>query len=408
MNRLTLPLFFARRMRSGRRGVMTLVATLTVAVGMAVMVVALAVITGFRREITGNLRGLAADIQLVSLDNANALETTPVVRDAALERQIGQLATIGPFAVKGGIVRTDAAMQGVVLKGVGAGYDWEFFERHLVEGVVPRTAGSVRSKDILISTALADLLELQTDDRVEMLFVREGQAPRRDRFRISGLYSTGFEELDRMIVPTDLRNVQRLNHWDEDQVSGYEVMAAGMEQVAPLREDIQAILDASPEGPRLAVADLQSRYPGLMDWLRAHNVNAAVIITIMLLVALLNMVSALLIILLECTRTIGTLKALGMRNGAVQRIFLARSAGIVLRGMLWGNLVGLAVCAVQGLWHPLKLDRAGYFLTEVPVALGWEWWLTLNAGSFAVLLLLMVLPTMIVSLMKPDTTLRFK
>lgn len=407
MNPLRLSLFFARRMRRDRRGAMTLIATITVALGMAVMVVALAVIAGFRAEITGNLSGMAADIQVVSARNANALETSPVERDADFERRLAEISVqSNPFAIKGGIIRTTQAMQGVVLKGVDGGYDWTFFEEHLIAGELPNVGDSVRSKDILISTALADLLELSPDDRVEMLFVRDGQAPRRDRFRVAGLYATGFEELDRMIVPTDLRNVQRLNGWAANQITGYEAIASGIDRIEPLQARIRELIAAS--GFEWTTYDLHGRYPGLFDWLQAHNVNAAIIITIMLLVAFLNMLCALLIILLERTRLIGTLRALGMRSGAVRRIFVARSGGIVLRGMLWGNLVGLGLCLAQRHWHLMKLDREGYFLTEVPVALGWEWWLGLNAGSLVVLVALMILPTMIVARMRPETTLRFQ
>ncbi len=405
----------ASRASSERVGVMTRIAAITVGIGMAVMIVSMAVITGFREEISANLAGFGGHVQVISTQNSNALETTPIERDDALAARIAALPPcrgVYPFAVKGGIIRTDQAMQGVMLKGVDGGYDWSFFKHNLVEGALPRVADSVRNKDILISASLADMMLLAVDDRVEMIFIREGQAPRRDRFKVSGIYSTGFEELDKTVVMTDLRSVQRLNGWDSLQVTGYEAMAADMEHMEALDDGVYTLLlermRAGHSDQMLMTIDIARRFPGLFDWLKAHNVNAAVIITIMLTVALLNMISALLIIILERTRMIGTLKALGMNNRALQRIFIVRSAWIVLRGMFWGNVVGLGACAMQLIWHPFKLDRVGYFLSEVPISLHWGWWTALNVGSFLLIVLLMALPVMIISFMKPDTTLRFR
>lgn len=419
MKRFPTEFFISRRISSrkgsGSGGVMNRIASLTVGIGLAVMIISLAVIAGFRTSITDSLTGFGSHIQIVRGDNYNALETLPVMADSAFVENVSQLAgcrTIYPFAVKGGMIRGENTMQGVVLKGVGTEYDWSFFRSSLIEGELPDVRDTVRNKDILISRLLADIMEIGVGDKAEMIFVREGDTPRRDRFRVCGIYGTGFEEMDRVGVITDIRNVQRLNGWSSSEVTGYEVMARSMNDMEGLDEGINSII--ARQGPQgddeytLASITIKARFPGLFDWLQAHNVNAAVIITIMLLVAFLNMVSALLIIILERTQMVGTLKAMGMRNSAVQRIFVIRSSYIVLKGMLWGNAAGLAICLVQWMWHPVKLDRAGYFLTYVPVEFGWGWWAALNAGSFLVIVVLMTLPTMIISMMKPDTTLRFR
>lgn len=244
-----------------------------------------------------------------------------------------------------------------------------------------------------------------------MLFVEgSGMRPRRDRFRISGLYATGMDEADALLAFTDLRNVQRLADWQEDEVSGYELRTddfAHSDDFAR-RVALRLLYDDGDEAQNLTVTSLRELYPNIFDWLAAHNVNAAVIVGIMLVVAFFNMASALLILVLERTRMIGLLKALGMRNGPLRRIFLYRAAFIALRGMAWGNGVGLLLCLLQQWFHVVKLDSEGYLLSEVPIALEWGWWLLLNAGVLAVIVLLLVLPTYIISSIKPEQTIRYE
>ena len=417
MSKINTELFIARRIAASKggagRGVMIRIASLTVGIGMAVMIVSLAVITGFRNEITGKLIGFGAHVQVVNLDGNNSLETNPIPRNPILEKHLSEIpdfAAAHPFAIEGGILKTDETMQGIMLKGVDRDYDWSFFEQNLREGELPRVGDSLRTKDILISTTLARLMKLKVDDRVEMLFIREGRSPRRDRFKISGLYDSGFEELDKMVIPTDIRNVQRLNGWDSTQITGYEVTTDAFSQLDRFADEVYDVLvQTDPIGEEsLMAVSIREKFPNLFDWLQAHNVNVAVIITIMLLVALLNMISALLIILLERTRMIGVLKALGMNNRSLQKIFVIRSAFIVLRGMFWGNIAGVALCLLQAQTHLVKLNQSGYFLSSVPIELNWDWWIGLNAGTFILIVALMTVPTLIVSRIRPDVTIRYQ
>lgn len=414
---LNLEFFIARRLASspdgGSRNVMVRIATATVAISVAVMIVALAVITGFKREITEKIIGFGAHVQVVNLDANSSFERAPIDRAPNLERRVAELpltASISPFAVKGGIVRTAEAMQGVMLKGVGEGYDSTFFAANLVRGRLPRVGGEERHKDLLISSSLAAMLRLDTASKAEMLFVQEDGRPRRDRFKVCGIYSTGMGDMDDMMVVTELRNVQRLNGWTEVQITGYEINCSDFARLAEYSATIDLIAAevSVSEGRNLMADNIERRYPTIFDWLRAHNVNALVIIVIMIAVALMNMISAMLIILLERTRMIGLLKAMGMRNGAIQRVFLYRSLYIVVRGVLWGNVIGLEICALQRWGHIVKLDPSGYMLSEVPISIELWWWLTLNVGTVVAIVLLMALPTMIISFIKPDTTIRYQ
>ena len=388
------------------------IAVATSAVSTAVMIIAVAVIAGFRSEITSRMCAFSAHVRVVSAESGSSFETVPIRRSADMERAVSRVprfADIAAYAVKGGIVKTDEAMQGVMLKGVGADYDRRFFERNMVEGAFPEIDDSARHKQILVSQSLASMLRLSVGDVVQMMFLRQGHSVRRDRFLISGIYSTGMEEMDRVTVITEIASVQRLCGWDEDMISGYEVNTTDFgrldEFAAGVADAVSGYADS--EHP-LAVEDVVSSYPNLFDWLRAHNVNAAVIIAVMIIVALFNMVSALLIILLQRTRMIGVLKALGMKNGAVQRVFIIRSAYLLFRGILIGDAIGVALALLQKYTHLVKLDQSGYFLSWVPIDLSVADVAALNAGAAAVILALLAIPVTVISKIKPDKTLRYQ
>ena len=391
---------------------MSRIAVVSVAVSVAVMLVALAVILGFKREVTARMVGFSAPVEVIDAAGIYAAESQPVVATEGLEallRAVEGVRSVSPYALKSGIVRTRDAMDGVALKGVDGSYDWSFFADRVTEGRLPRVGDSVRTKELLLSRRTARLLGLHTGDKVEMLFVDSDQTPRRDRFKVSGLYSTGMEELERTAL-TDLRNVQRLSGWSSGEVSGYDLYADDVRQADRLAGAVNDALLRSelPEVDGVVAVSVGERYPAVFDWLKAHDVNAAVVIVIMLVVAFFNMTSALLILVLERTRMIGLLKAFGMRNGQLRQVFLWRASFITLRGLAWGNAVGLGLCFVQRYFHVVRLSSEGYLLSEVPISLGWGWWLALNAGAVAAIVALLVVPTYIVSTVKPDESIRYE
>ena len=389
------------------------VAVVSVALGIVVMILALAVMMGFKREVSRKMTGFAAHVVLTDIRGVRTLDAQPLRRSERLEELIRTtpgFVSMSPYALRGGIIRTDGAVEGIALKGVDAGYDLRFFAEWLVEGALPRVGDSLRTKDVLISRNVARRLSLGVGDRIEMLFVENGESQRRDRFKVSGIYSSGMDEMDDAVMLTDMRNVQRIAGWEPDEISGFEIFTDGLpfsEQFAG-RLERALWLDESGAGDNLAVSTVQELYPNVFDWLRAHDVNAAVVLIVMLAVAFFNMASALLVLVLERTRTIGLLKALGMRDGMLRRIFLYRAAFVALRGLAWGNAAGLALCLVQRWTHVVKLSSEGYLLSEVPVALEWGWWLPLNAGFLAAIVALLVIPASIVSTVKPDEIIRYE
>lgn len=412
--RLNLEFFIARRTAlrtpENRPGVMSRIAVVSVAVSVAVMLVALAVILGFKREVTARMVGFTAPVEVIDAAGIYAAESQPVVATPRLEallRSVDGVRSVTPYAYKSGIVRTHDAMEGVALKGVDGSYDWSFFAGRLSEGTLPRVGDSVRTKELLLSARTARRLGVDAGDKVEMLFVGGDRTPRRDRFKVSGIYSAGMEELERTAL-TDLRNVQRLSGWQPDEISGYDLQADDVRQADRLAAAVNgALLHADfSEADNIVAVSVGERYPAVFDWLKAHNVNAAVVIAVMVAVAFFNMASALLILVLERTRMIGLLKAMGMENRRIRRIFLYRAGFIVGRGLLWGNLAAGALCWLQLRFHLLKLDPAGYMLSEVPVALNAGWWLAVNAAAAGTILALLLFPAALVARIRPDEAIK--
>ncbi len=412
-----LALFIARRTarsETGKHaGVMERIAVLSVALSIAVMLVAIAVMMGFKREVTRKMVGFTGHVVVTDIRSVHTLDATPICRTEHLETLIstvpGFVAAV-PYALKGGIVRTDATVEGVTLKGVDGTYDWQTFREWLVEGELPRVGDSIRTKDILLSRSLARRIGTNVDDKIEMLFVENGEQPRRDRFKVAGIYASGMDEMDKALILTDLRNVQRLARWRPDEVTGYEIAVTNLDAAEPFAGELdeRLFLDESDETINLTANNVQQLYPNVFDWLKAHDVNAVVILVIMLIVSFFNMATALLILVLGHTRTIGLLKTFGMRNGQLRRIFLYRAGFIALRGLAWGNAVGLGLCLLQSATHLIKLDPEGYLLSEVPIALNAGQWAVLNLGFLAAIVALLVIPASIVSTVKPEESIRYK
>lgn len=421
---LILETFIARRLGgSGRKaGIMLRVATLCVAVSVTVMLVALGVVNGFRQTVTEKVSGFAADIQVTAIGSGNSYEVPPVVYDSVLVADIAStegVARVQRFAAKAGIIRGDSTIQGIVLKGFAPETDTSFLHKQMIAGRIPVYTDTLRSREAVISQTLSRSMRLGMGDRFEVLFVG-GDTPRRDRLRVAGIYNSGMEEFDRMTVIGDMGIVQRLNGWNREQTGGYEIgvkPGVDREEVAWLLSETvhpETVLDGwgTPDtggtAEDLEISTVGDRYPQIFDWLRMLGLNTTIVIVIMLVVSVVNMASGVLIVVLEQTRTIGILKALGMRNAVLQRIFILRSVRVTLRGLLWGNLAGLALCLTQQYTGLVTLDPESYMMAAVPVQVNWMQVVLLNVGTLAVITLSMALPTAITARITPDKSIRFQ
>ncbi len=412
-----LPLEIARRTAAGQssQGIMVRIATLAVAVSAAVMIITLAVVFGFRQELTSAISGMAADVTVTDLRSLRASESLPLTDTPRRREGLGAIdgvAEVSAFAVRGGVLRSAAATAGVMLKGVERAEDLAAFGRMTAEGAMPRFEPA-RRMDILLPAACAEVLGVGVGGRVELLTLEEDGSPRRDMFKVCGTYHSGIDAGGMYVALTDMRNVRRINGWTADLVSGYALRAAefgGDERIAAEANEFLYALDEEdvPEGEHLSAVPASDLYSDIFNWLGTHDVNAVVIIVIMLVVALFNMVTALLILVMERTRMIGILKSMGMADGAIRRIFLYRAAAIVGRGLLWGNVAGVALVLVQHTTHLLPLDAAAYMVAYVPVRLSPWWVVALDAGFAATLVALLFAVTAIVARISPTEAVRYE
>ena len=382
----------------------------SVALSLAVMVVAVAVLTGFKEQITQKVTGFLAHVQIVSFDGNTSYEAAPISRRQDFLPQVAQLnevAHVQAFALKPGIITSGNNMQGVVLKGVDKDFDWSFFSANMVSGGPFALADSAASSEVAISQTLAKLLRLKLGDRFDMFFVQD--PPRVRRFSVAAVYDTKFGEFDKLYVLCDLRHVQRLNGWSAGQVTGFEIYVKNFDKLDATYLQVEDIAGYKllPDGTRLLVENVRQRYAQLFDWLALQDLNAGIILALMLLVAGFNMVSTLLIMLLERSQMIGLLKSLGIQNASLQKIFIYQSGFIAGKGLLWGNVIGIGLCLLQQHFGIVSLNPETYYLSQAPVAL--ELWhvLALNAGAMAAITAMLVLPSMLAARISPSKTLRF-
>ena len=412
----SLEYLIARRTASSdsesRTSVMSRIATVTVALAMAAMILTLAVVQGFRRQIYADLSGFGADVRIVDVATLSGTDKLIPLSSDMLQSVAATdgVAWVAPYVVAEGMAKCGDNVVGLQLKGVGPTYNTEWWQSRLVEGSLPDFGAEQRGRQMLLSRATASLLGIGVGDRVEMLFVEDNR-PRRDAFRVVGLYHTGFEEMDRVVALCDERDVRREVAIADDRVSGYDVAIADGYQM----DDVAAALDeeiflqaGQDEGfVSTLAATLRMRNPVIFDWMQAHTVIARAVIIIMMVVLLFNMAAAMLIMVFDRIGMIGALKALGLRTAAIRRIFLYRAALIFVRGAVWGNLVGGVLALVQWQWQVIRLDPTGYMLSVLPIDIGW-WWLWLNVGAFAVAIVVMLLPSVVVAGIQPERTLRYK
>jgi len=385
-----------------------------IALGLTVMIISVAVITGFKKEIREKVIGFGSHIQIINFDSNNSYETQPVSKNQIFLEALTELKdikSVHPFGTKPGMIKTDDNIQGIVFKGVDEKYDWDFFRKNLAEGTLPVIDDSARSNQVLISRQMSTLLNLNPGDAVVLYFINENEStPRMLQLKISGLYSTSLEEFDNIFIIGDLRQVQRLNSWSPDQISGFEVFIEDFDRISETEQNIRnLVLDYSRENDAiLRTTNITREYPQIFDWLSILDMNVWVILILMAMVAGFNMISGLLVLILERSRMIGVLKALGSPNKSVRKVFLYLSVFLTTRGMIWGNIIGISLVLAQHFFKVVKLNPATYYVDFVPVNFSLLHILLLNAGTIIATTLMLILPSYFVTKISPDKIIRFE
>ena len=413
---MNLPYFIAQRLIKGRREgtsfsrPVNIIAVIGIALGLAVMIIAVSVLTGFKQQIRDKIVGFGSNIQILNFDSNYSLETIPISDTQSFIpkiKQIPGIKHIQVFATKAGIIKTAEVIQGVVLKGVGSDFDWRFFKTNLIEGSVFTVTDTGRTNEVIISKKISDMLRLKTGDSFAMYFVQD--PPRSRKFTISGIYETSLEEFDKMYVYCDIGHIKRLNGWTDDQVSGFEIFIDDFDK---LDEMHMAVRDAIgyrllEDETKFKVTNIRLRYPQIFDWLNFQDMNVVIIITLMLLVAGFNMISGLLILILEKTNMIGIFKALGSENATIRKVFLYQAAYLIAKGLFWGNIIGIGLAYIQLSTGLITLDPTSYYIKTVPVNLELSHILLLNAGTMAAIILMLLVPSQLISRITPVKAIKY-
>ena len=386
-----------------------------VAIGLAVMILTVSIVRGFQFSIRDKVEGFNADIQINNFDNNNSYEPVPVSKEQAFLpalKQIPGVKHVQMYATKIGIIKTKTDNEGVLLKGISEDYDWSFVKKNLVRGSLFYPHDTVPVNDIVISKTIAAALGVDTGSRLLIFFITKTKAPdtygrysyeqRVKTFNVRGIYSSGLEEFDKQFVFVDIAQIQRLNFWTADQVGGFEILCNNFKDVDKVEETANNVI-----GQNLNAESIKKINSAIFSWLQLQNTNAAIIIILMAIVSAIAMVSALIVLILENTNMIGLLKALGSRNVSIQQIFLIDGAYLIVWGLFWGNLIGLSLCYLQSHYGLIKLDQATYYVSQVPIYLNWKYVLVLNAGAFFSCMLMLILPSFIISRILPVRTLKY-
>lgn len=406
---MTGPKFIADRLFSLSKDnlsstVMRLAVT-SVALALVVMIISLAVVVGFKNQIRDKVIGFVAPIHIQSLDLNESYEEVPFVVDGRLKEALESTEGIRHYqlvANKAGMVKTDDEIQGVVMKGVGADYDWNYFKACLKDGEVPVYVDGERSTEVLVSKVVADKMLLAVGDDVRVWFIDEDMQARGRKFTVKGIFETGLSEFDERYLFCDLDQIRKLNRWNDDETGVVEVWLDDVERM----DEINGKLYFNIPGT-LASYTARESNPQIFDWLALLDTNVWLILVLMFLVAGITVVSMLLIIIIEKTSTIGLLKAMGASNGFVRQVFMRRSVRILLLGMAIGNVVGIGFCLLQQYTGFIHLNPETYYLSAVPIELHLSTVIFLNLAVFALWMLMLLIPTSIINRMKPSRSIRF-
>ncbi len=378
-------------------------AILSIALGLSVMILSVSIVIGFQKAVRQKVSGFDAHIQISGFSNNSSYEQSSIARNQDFVSEIKKMngvKNIQVYAQKGGILKANNTIQGVMMKGVGSDYDWTNIDKWLQTGKTPEYNDSTRSNEIVVSKNIASKLGLKVGDAVLMYFIQD--PPRVRKFNIVGIYHSGLEEFDGRYIFGDIQQIQKLNKWDKNQVAGFEVMIDNYDDMEQLTAEVNDAI-----GYDLLAKNIRQRYPFIMDWLNLLDTNVYFILGLMVLISGITMMGTILILILEKTNMIGTLKALGATNKSIRKIFIFNALYLIGRGLILGNIIGIGLASIQYFFKVIPLDADTYYMDTIPIYFNFGYLLMLNIGTIIITALMMLWPSHIISTISPIKALRF-
>ncbi|MFN6944614.1 MAG: ABC transporter permease [Cytophagaceae bacterium] len=407
---MNLYYFISKRiLNTDRKDFSSLVSKISVAsitLGLALLILAFGILEGFRNTIQDKIFSFAAHLQITKHDVTRSQDEAPMTIFSDLYQHpdsIQGIRHIQVFSHKPGLMRTSEDVMGVVLKGIGTDFNLNEFQQNIIEGNFIEFKDSVPSRDILISRRIGNLMQLDVNDSVIVIFAQAGaEAAKFRKLHVAGKYDTGLEEFDEQVIIGDIKLNQELNNWPESKVGGYEIFVDDFRRIDEIADDVFEYMDYD-----MQLQKVTDKYIQIFDWLILLNRNVYIFLALILFIASFNMVSTLLIMIMERTNMIGLLKALGTTNEQIQKIFIYNGMLIIRKGLVWGNLLGLGLCFIQYYFKVIPLDAENYYMEHVPIE--WNWWVIagLNILTLFIITVVLLIPAMIIARINPIKAIKF-
>jgi lipoprotein-releasing system permease protein len=380
----------------------TKIAIISIAVGLAIMIVSFAILQGFRNEIQRKIFSFGAHLQISKYDTNNSFEGKPISTQAVVKNLQGipGIQHYQPYAFKTAIIKTDEEVYGVVLKGVDKNYDFKPMQQNIISGKTITFTDTAASNDIMVSEQIATKLKLKLGDRVSFFFIQN--PPRARKFTVKGIFKTGLEEFDQVYVVADMQHIRDLNNWQDTVVTGYEIMLNDFTQIDTIATTVFNRMNYD-----LQLEKVTDKYAQLFDWMKLLNQNVIIFLILIIFVATFNMVSSVFIMILERTNMIGLLKAVGATDPQIRQVFFHKGLQLTLRGLIYGNLIGLGFCVFQYYTRAIPLDPENYYMDTVPIAWNFGVIIILNVVTLVLTMLAIMIPTYMIAKIKPVTAIKF-
>jgi len=410
---LNYELFIAKRIIAGKKYKNSIsspiikIAITAISLGIIIMLIALATGAGLQYKIRDKMAGFKGHVQIINYDANNSdISTVPIIKNQDFYpkfKNVDGIKNIQVFGNKFGILRTKTDFEGIIFKGVSNDYDWTFFNEYMVEGRTPNL-NLPRTKEVLLSQTIVNRLQLKLNDTILATFVKTANSKltSNKKYTVVGVYNSGFAEFDKNMMIGDLREVQNLNKWKENEIGGFEIILDDFNNIQEKGEEIYSNIGAT-----LNSKTIIDSYPTVFEWIQLFDNNVWFIIILMILVAGINMITALLVLILERVQMIGILKALGSTNTSIRKIFLYNASYLILKGLFWGNIIGLSIIFIQYYFKVITLNPETYYVTTMPVHISFTYILLLNIGTLIMSFLMLIIPSFIITKINPSKSIKF-